>query len=309
MIKILEFKESIIQLYKKFERYIIPISRFLLSLLILLMLNGFFKANLTLSKMALILFIGGISVFIPIYWFILILIGYISAQISAISIEASIIITAFMLVIYFLFVRAFPKTAYFIILVPLFFALKIGYILPVFAGLFIGPTSILSVCIGALVYKFSVYIPALLQVHSDSVYDMPETLMHIYKYIINIFTQDTSVLLTIIVFAVVLTVTYIVSRLEYDYIWYISIGVGITVNMLGFIIGTLILKSDISIIGVLLGSVLAGIVCSVAQFMRFSLDYTRVEKVQFEDEAYFYFVKAVPKVTIPKTEKAITKIK
>lgn len=309
MIKILEFKESIIRFYMKFEKVILPIGKFLLSFFVLLMVNNFFKANVTLGKIMLMVFISLITVFIPVYWFILILIAFISAQLLALSVEASIIISVFMLAIYILFVRAFPKTAYFIILVPLFFALKIGYIIPIFAGLFIGPTAIFSVCTGALIYKFSMYIPGLLQVQSESVYDMPETIMHMYKYIMDILVQDTSIILTIIIFAVVLIVTHVVSRLEYDHIWYISIGVGITVNMLGFIIGILVLKSEISIVGVILGSLLAGIVCSIAQFMRFSLDYTRAEKVQFEDETYYYFVKAIPKVTISKTEKAITKIK
>lgn len=32
------------------------------------------------------------------------------------------------------------------------------------------------------------------------------------------------------------------------------------------------------------------------EFLCFNLDYSRTEKVQFEDDEYYYYVKAVPKV-------------
>jgi hypothetical protein len=34
-------------------------------------------------------------------------------------------------------------------------------------------------------------------------------------------------------------------------------------------------------------------------FMKFNVDYRLIESVQFEDDDYYYFVKAVPKVTVP----------
>ena len=36
----------------------------------------------------------------------------------------------------------------------------------------------------------------------------------------------------------------------------------------------------------------------VLTFFFFNLDYTRIESVQFEDDDYYYYVKAVPKVTV-----------
>ena len=40
----------------------------------------------------------------------------------------------------------------------------------------------------------------------------------------------------------------------------------------------------------------------------FSLDYTRIEHVQFEDDDYYYFVKAVPKITVTTPEKKVKRI-
>ncbi len=46
----------------------------------------------------------------------------------------------------------------------------------------------------------------------------------------------------------------------------------------------------------------------VLQFLRCKVDYSRTEKVQFEDDEYYYYVKAVPKVVVAKPEKKVKQI-
>ena len=46
----------------------------------------------------------------------------------------------------------------------------------------------------------------------------------------------------------------------------------------------------------------------MVQFFRMSLDYTGVRKLQFEDDEYFYYVKAVPKLKVAVVDKTVTKI-
>ena len=58
----------------------------------------------------------------------------------------------------------------------------------------------------------------------------------------------------------------------------------------------------------LLGSVLALVVGKVFEFFCFSIDYSRIENVQFEDDEYYYYVKAIPKMTVAAPEKTVKKI-
>ena len=46
----------------------------------------------------------------------------------------------------------------------------------------------------------------------------------------------------------------------------------------------------------------------VMQFFLFNVDYSRVERVQFEDDEYYYYVKAVPKMTFVTPERTVKKI-
>jgi len=44
------------------------------------------------------------------------------------------------------------------------------------------------------------------------------------------------------------------------------------------------------------------------QFFVFNVDYSRTELVQFEDDEYYYYVKAVPKITLATPEKSVKRI-
>ena len=45
----------------------------------------------------------------------------------------------------------------------------------------------------------------------------------------------------------------------------------------------------------------------VLKFFFFNVDYKRTEKVQFEDDDYYYYVKAVPKLQMEPEEKQVRK--
>ena len=58
------------------------------------------------------------------------------------------------------------------------------------------------------------------------------------------------------------------------------------------------------IIGVAVSLILSGI----SPFFGFAVDYSRTEYVQFEDDDYYYYVKAVPKLTVSTPDVKVQKI-
>ena len=46
----------------------------------------------------------------------------------------------------------------------------------------------------------------------------------------------------------------------------------------------------------------------IIEFLFFNLDYSRTERLQFEDDDYYYYVKAVPKVAVTAPEKNVKQI-
>ena len=62
------------------------------------------------------------------------------------------------------------------------------------------------------------------------------------------------------------------------------------------------------ILGIILGTAAAVLIGLGMEFFLFHLDYTRTERVQFEDDEYYYYVKAVPKVLLPTKKKRVKQI-
>ena len=59
------------------------------------------------------------------------------------------------------------------------------------------------------------------------------------------------------------------------------------------------------IFGVVLGGAVSAVIARCLQFMFFNVDYTRTERLQFEDDDDYYYVKAVPKSVIASSDKKV----
>ena len=78
--------------------------------------------------------------------------------------------------------------------------------------------------------------------------------------------------------------------------------------MIAVLAGDMSVGVTVSIGGVILGGLVSLALAFVLKFFVFSVDYTRTERLQFEDDEYYYYVKAVPKVTLSVPEKTVKKI-
>jgi hypothetical protein len=111
----------------------------------------------------------------------------------------------------------------------------------------------------------------------------------------------------IIVFAVAIIIGNIFYRLSIDYAWYIGLAVCAVVSMLFFVICGAMLGVDVEIGSVFVGTILGLIVAFVFQVFKGMVDYSRKENVQFEDDEYYYYVKAIPKYNIDNSNKTASK--
>ena len=73
-------------------------------------------------------------------------------------------------------------------------------------------------------------------------------------------------------------------------------------------IGGLLFTASVEMKSCMIGVCLGLVFLLLYYFFVYSLDYSRVERVQFEDEEYYYYVKAVPKRSLPKQNKNIKTI-
>lgn len=78
--------------------------------------------------------------------------------------------------------------------------------------------------------------------------------------------------------------------------------------MAGVILGDIFYSIQTDTNKLLIGLAVTALLAYIIQFFRMSLDYTGVRKLQFEDDEYFYYVKAVPKLKVAVVDKTVTRI-
>lgn len=74
------------------------------------------------------------------------------------------------------------------------------------------------------------------------------------------------------------------------------------------LMGSLFLGIQISIVELIIFTVVAILIGLLLELFVFGGDYTRTERLEYEDDEYYYYVKAVPKATVATSERNIKKI-
>ena len=104
--------------------------------------------------------------------------------------------------------------------------------------------------------------------------------------------------------AVILLVNLIRTR-SFDYAWRIAIIAGGVVYVLMIIAGGFYFRLDIDVVTLIIYTVISVVIGLLLEFFVFGGDYTRTERLEYEDDEYYYYVKAVPKKMIAKEEKVV----
>ncbi len=107
----------------------------------------------------------------------------------------------------------------------------------------------------------------------------------------------------------VFVVSHVITNLPIDHAWQIAAGAGIMAGFFIGLAGRLFLDRRSGIVPLIISSLIvaaAGLITSL--FFR-DLDYSRTEKVSFEDDEYYYYVTAVPKIHVGEEVNEVKKIK
>ncbi len=303
MTQLLVLKERIRMFYQKYEMYIDPIVKFIIAFVVFKLINIQLGYDERLGKFFVLFGLSAVSAFTPTTILVLLAGIYTVLSIYAVSPFLSIIAIIILLIIYVLFARLSLKFGYVILAVPILYLLNLQYVVPILLGLIATPVTIVPVCSGVVIYYFFLDIQtAALATNSTANVD---DILVLYKQVINNLISNKMMMLTLLTFAIVLLVTYMIRNLSIDHAFEISIISGGACTILLYLIGDFVLDSSDLILKMIIGTILSCIIVYIIQFFRLTLEYSRVEHVQFEDDHYYYYVKAVPKVKVTTPEKKL----
>mgnify|MGYP004700156435 CR=1 FL=1 len=292
MKEILKFRQSVKEFCSKYDMIITPVVRFILYLIMYMTLNSMtgystaFGSTKVAVLMAVISAVTSDGIGLGLGALLL------TGQLFSANVEIGVVFLLMFLVLYCAYIRFFPKTIWIVLFAPVFFLVKLQFLLPILAGMLVGPAAMFSVGIGCIIYYFMIaagdYVDALASAGGAEIAAS-------YKFIFEALKGNKELVLTVVVFAVIVLIVAIIYKLSFDYSWYVAIAIGGVFEIILFLVGNVTTGADMSLTSVVIGSLISVIVAAVVQFWKTVVDYSKVEKTQFEDDEYYYYVKAVPK--------------
>ncbi len=305
MTALLELRENLKKIYSRNEAFILPVIKFLLSFIVLSIINGKMGYMTKLDNMAIVLIVSLLCSFLPTGFMAFFAMMFAVLHMYALSIETAAVGLVVFLLLYLLFLRFTTKEALVVVLTPVLCMLKLPYVMPVAMGLIGTPASCVSVGCGVVVY----YLLQTVITNAPTINSMgAEEATAKLRLLIDGMLGNKAMLVMIAAFAITVIVVYLIRRMSVDHSWTIAMVAGVMIEVMILLVGDLMYDTNLSTVSALLGAVVTLITCKIIEFFRFCLDYSRTEKVQFEDDEYYYYVKAVPKMTVAAPTNTVKKI-
>ena len=305
MTALLEIKQHLKIFYSRYDVYLIPAMKFLLALLAFLSMNSQIGFMEKAASPAVALLLALLCSFLPANLMAVFGGILLCAHAFALSLETFAVVAGILFILYAVYFRVAPEHGYILVLTPMMFFLRIPYAMPLVLGLVGGPVCAVPVACGTVCYYLMYYMKNNEKMLSSSEAEqMSAKLLYLVENVLN----NKDMLLTILVLAVTLMAVYAIRRMSMDYSWYLAICAGAVINVVLYLIGGLVMNISVSIGAVVLGTLAALMIALVVEFFVLSVDYSRTEYTQFEDDEYYYYVKAVPKMSIAVSDKKVKKI-
>lgn len=306
MVALLELKEKFKKIYGSYDIYIIPGTKFLLSLISFIILNNNIGYMSKIKNPLVALILSIVCAILPNGVTVVCLSAFIVAHLYAISAELALVALCLFLLMYLLYFRFTPKSGYILIITAILCWIKVPYLVPIAVGLTSGVFAIIPAGFGVVVYFLvktaSEYGTA---ITSDSA---SSSSMQKVSFIVNSLINNKEMILLVVAITISIIVVYMIRRLSVENAWSYAIISGSLTQFVILVVGKLALSAKIDLIFVIIGTVISLILGYLLQILFFSVDYKRTEFVQYEDDDYYYYVKAVPKVNIVNQDVKVKRI-
>lgn len=305
MSTLLVWREKLQKIYAEYSIYILKALQFLAGLIVFGMINantGF------MEKASSVLCTAGLAVictFFPMTVMALAATILILVQFYAVSMPIAAVSLVIFLLMYIFYFRFTPKKAWIVLLSAVAFGLKIPFVVPVVFGLLGTPVWIVPAAFGIMAY----YMIDLVQdsataLRSAETKNIADSLMTFTK---QFFTgREMWIMIAAVVIGIL--VVHLIRTRSVDHAWKIASAAGAAVCVIAASAGSIVLDLEVPFVIIFFSAVLGIAVGLVLEFFFFSVDYSRAENIQFEDDEYYYYVKAVPKVGVAVPEKEVKRI-
>lgn len=302
---ILELKGQLQKIYAQYSKYIDKIIQFILALLTIYIINHNIGFMHMLTNPVITFGLSVVCAFLPAVFTVLVAAALVLGHIYSVSLGMLIVIAIVFLLMFIFYIRLAPKTAIVVLLMPLAYMLKIPVVIPVAAALIGTPVYAVPTALGTIAYYLIYQVKesaAVIQTAEES--NLLTDMMDFAKKSLT----SKEMWLFAIMNIVCLLAVYGIRRCAVAHAWKLASVAGAAIYIVVAAAGNTALDTKVSYSTLAVGAVVAVLVGIVLEIVFFSVDYSKCENLQYEDDEYYYYVKAIPKVGVSAPEKMVKRI-
>ncbi len=305
MTALLELKEWLKSFYGKFSMYLNPVLKFGLALAVFININMMLGFLSFLNNVFVILILALLCAILPMTAIVVFGCFLIVGHCYAVGIEVAAFAVVLLLLLLILYLRFAPRDALALALTPLAFGLHIPCAVPLGFGLVSNAGSAVSVSCGVVLYYFMNLVgEQAVMLQNGAVTELSRRLSTLLDGLV----QNPRMWLDLIAFVAVVLAVYCIRRASADYAWTAAIVTGGLLYIIFQVAGSFLTDASFSVGLLAAGTVGAMVLMLILEFFIFNVDYSRSEYLQYEDDDYYYYVKAVPKMKVTKPSRSVKTI-
>ncbi len=294
MAAVLELREHILNFYRARKRLLDIIIKFILAFFTFLIININIGYMSRLDNVFLIIVLSVICAFLPMNVTLLVAAVLVVVHLYALSIVAALMAAVIFIIALLLYFGFSPKHGWKVLYTPVLYTIKLPYIMPLSAGVTASPISLIPICIGIVIYYYLSGIKASAPLYRQASEDSFEMLLTTVKLIFanpRLFAEIAVVIVTMVI-------VMAIGKLSFNHSKSAAIAAGAVLNLVANLLICVYFNDTSGVPAVIIGEAVCTVVAYIVQFMLITMDYSRAEYVQFEDDEYYYYVKAIPKSSV-----------
>ena len=302
---LLRAKEVVKAFYEKYDRYFNALIRFVFALVVFLTIMHNTGYNQTITNPFVALGLALVCAFLPAYVITILGAALLLVEFLSVSIYVSVILLILFLLVLLLYFVFKASDSWIMMLTMCICLWNFAPALLPLALLF-SPIQILVVIFGTFTYGFISTVMKDIASLADATSKLSMG-NKISLLLTDIFTNEKFLMITVTLAASMLLIT-LIRRSRINDAPFIAVVAGDFLFLVVFLLGNYFLRIPFTLINYIwlgVGMIANALVAFFIITFVLSMDYKRTEDVQFEDESYYYYVKAIPKTTISITNKQV----
>ena len=296
-------KEQLQAFYARYSKEVDKIVHFLLAFIVFYLINSKIGYMEAVSNPIVALILALICAFLTGTLTVLAAAVLILIHIFALSMGVMAVTAALFAIMFIFYFRFTPETSMIVLLVMVAYLFKIPFAVPISFALMGTPSCIIPIIFGTMIYSMISY----LETSATAVTGASGMAGEISLFASRIL-QNKEMWIYIASFVVAVLVVYTLRKSEFDQSWKIAVASGAVADIIVIVAGSIVFSTPIDYVTLIFGNMISVALALILEFFIFSVDYSKAEKFQYEDDEYYYYVKAIPKVSVAVPEKRVKKI-